>query len=120
MAESEVERFSGAKTAQNSKTEGGIEKIKHENVKLKEEDVPGTILPREKREECTVKQLQRWFLCRGAKTTGKKTQLDTSGLWYSIKCQTRGEAHNNLHVSSYIQGGCSTCPRKQSHKCARA
>ena len=63
---------------------------KHENVKLKEEDVPGTSLPREKREECTVKQLQRWPLSHGAKTTGKKTQLDTSRLWYSIKCQTRG------------------------------
>ena len=54
-----MECFSGVKTAQNSKTEGGIEKIKHENVKLKEEDVPETILPQEKRDECTVKQLQR-------------------------------------------------------------
>ena len=36
--------FSGIKTAQNSKTEGEIErKKKHENVKLKEEDVPGAI-----------------------------------------------------------------------------
>ena len=48
---------------------------KHENVKLKEEDVPGAILPREKPIKCTVKQLQRWPLSRGAKTTGKKTQL---------------------------------------------
>ena len=41
-AESEVECFSGVKTIQNSKTEGGVErkKKKHENVKLKE-DVPG-------------------------------------------------------------------------------
>ena len=51
MAESEVERFRRVKTAQNSKTEGGIEKIKHKNVKLKEEDVTGAILPREKTEE---------------------------------------------------------------------
>ena len=56
--------------------EGGIDrKEKHENVKLRGKDVPWTILPREKQEECTVKQLQRWFLCRRAKTTGKKTQL---------------------------------------------
>ena len=75
MAESEVECFSGVKTSQSSKTEGEIERKKHENVKLKEEDVPGVILAREKPEECTVKQLQRWLLCRGAKTTGKKTQL---------------------------------------------
>ena len=39
------------------------------------EDVPGAILTREKTEEWTVKQLQRWLLCRGAKTTGKKSQL---------------------------------------------
>ena len=38
MAESEVECFSGVKTAQNSKTEGGIDREKkHENVKLKED-----------------------------------------------------------------------------------
>ena len=70
-----MECFSGGKTTQNSKAEGGIESKKHENMKLKEEDVPGAILPREKPEECTVKQLQRWLLCRGAKITGKKTQL---------------------------------------------
>ena len=39
------------------------------------EDVPGAILTREKTEKWTVKQLQRWLLCRGAKTTGKKTQF---------------------------------------------
>ena len=38
-------------------------------------DVPGAILTREKTEEWTVKQLQRWLLCRGAKTTAKKRQL---------------------------------------------
>ena len=65
MAESGVECFSGVKTAQKSKTEGGIERIKHENVKLKEENVPGAILPREKPEECTVKQFQGWPLCSG-------------------------------------------------------
>ena len=53
-----MECFSGVKTAQNSKKEGGIERTKHETVKLKEEDVPGAILPREKPKECTVKQLQ--------------------------------------------------------------
>ena len=43
MAESEVECFSWVKTTQNSKTEGGIERKKHKNVKLKEENVPGAI-----------------------------------------------------------------------------
>ena len=50
------------------------QKKKHENVKLKE-DVREEILPREKPEACTVKQLQRWLFCGGTKTTGKKTQL---------------------------------------------
>ena len=75
MAESEAECFSGVKTAQNNKkTEGGTEtnKQKKQNVKLREEGVPGAISHREKPEECTVKQLQRWLLCRGAKTIGKK------------------------------------------------
>ena len=73
MAENEVECFSRVKTAQNSKTEEGIERKKHEHVKLKAEDVPGAILAQEKPQECTMKQLQRWL--RGAKTAGKKAQL---------------------------------------------
>ena len=48
MAENEVECFSRVKTAQNSKTEEGIERKKHEHVKLKAEDVPGAILAQEK------------------------------------------------------------------------
>ena len=70
-----MECFSRVYTAQNSKMEGGIERKKHENVKLKEEDMPGAILPQEKPEECTVKQLQGWLLYHEAKTTRKKTQL---------------------------------------------
>ena len=44
MVESKV-KCSGVKTVQNSQREGGNERKKHENVKLKEEDVPGAILP---------------------------------------------------------------------------
>ena len=44
MANSKV-KCSGVKTVQNSQREGGNERKKHENVKLKEEDVPGAILP---------------------------------------------------------------------------
>ena len=51
FAESEVECLNGLKTAQNSKTEGGIERKRHENVRL-EEDVPEAILLRGKLEEC--------------------------------------------------------------------
>ena len=58
-------------TELNSNKVEVIEKSKSESITLREEDVPGAILP----EECTVKQLQRWLLCRGAKTTGNKFQL---------------------------------------------
>ena len=73
MAESEVECFGWVKTAQNSKTEGGSERKK--NKCEAEGRCAWGNLPREKPEECTVKQLQIWLLCGGAKTTGKKTQL---------------------------------------------
>ena len=77
MAEFSTECSGDSKvlTEQNSDKVEVIERNKSDSVKLREEDVPGAILPREIPEECTVKQLQRWLLCRGAKTTGKKMQL---------------------------------------------
>lgn len=77
MAEFSAECSGDSKvlTEQNSDKVEVIERNKSDSVKLREEDVPGAILPREIPEECTVKQLQRWLLCRGAKTTGKKMQL---------------------------------------------
>ena len=44
-------------------------------IVLTEEDIPGAKLPRGNAEECTVPQLRRWLLCRGAKTSGKKAEL---------------------------------------------
>ena len=76
MAGSEVECFSPVKQLKIAKRKVELtEKKNIKNVKLREKDVPWTIFLREKQEECTMKQLQRWFLCRRAKTTGKKTQL---------------------------------------------
>ena len=103
MAESGVECFSGVKTAQKSKTEGGIERIKHENVKLKEENVPGAILPREKPEECTVKQFQRLPLCRRKENAAGYVlplafyKMPDQGSSRRYLCR---KAHNNLHVST--------------------
>ena len=59
------------------------------------------------------------------KTIPKQTyifSLDTSCLRYSIKCQIRGVpevicAQQQLACLVMIQGGCSTCPLKKSHKC---
>ena len=44
-------------------------------VVLSESDIPGAALPRDTPEQCTVTQLRRWLLCRGAKTSGKKPEL---------------------------------------------
>ena len=49
---------------------GGVKQIV-----LMEEDIPGGKLPRGNAEECTVPQLRRWLLCRGAKTSDKKAEL---------------------------------------------
>ncbi|XP_022791321.1 uncharacterized protein LOC111330683 [Stylophora pistillata] len=46
-------------------------------VILTEEDIPGAKIPRETVEQCSVVQLKRWLLCRGAKTTGNKKALIT-------------------------------------------
>ena len=59
----------------NSFSEKENEPISQDNIPISEEDIPGATLPRDSPEECKVKQLQRWLLCRGAKTTGKKEDL---------------------------------------------
>ncbi|KAK3736573.1 hypothetical protein QZH41_012851, partial [Actinostola sp. cb2023] len=46
-----------------------------EKVILTENDIPGAKIPRESVEQCSVVQLKRWLLCRGAKTSGKKAAL---------------------------------------------
>ena len=56
-------------------------------VILSEEDIPGAKIPRETVEQCSVVQLKRWLLCRGAKTTGNKKALVTRYvrfIWRSI------------------------------------
>ena len=44
---------------------------------LTEDDIPGAKLPCQFVEQCSVMQLRRWLLCRGAKTTGLKSVLVT-------------------------------------------
>ena len=44
-------------------------------IVLTEEDILGAKLPRGNAEECSVPQLRRSLLCRGAKTSGKKAEL---------------------------------------------
>ena len=55
-------------------------------VVLCEEDIPGAKLPRENVEECTVPQLRRWLLCRGAKQAARKPILSRGLLrrWFII------------------------------------
>lgn len=44
-------------------------------VNLTEDDIPGAKLECEIVEQCSVTQLKRWLLCRGAKTSGRKAAL---------------------------------------------
>ena len=44
---------------------------------LTEDDIPGAKLPCQFVEQCSVMQLRRWLLCRGAKTTSLKSVLVT-------------------------------------------
>ena len=60
MAESE--------TDQNSKPD-------FKTVNLTDEDIPGAKIPRDSIDKCSVVQLKRCMLCRGAKATGIKKSL---------------------------------------------
>ena len=51
--------------------------LSKEKIILTEEDIPGATIARESVQQCTVVQLRRWLLCRGAKTSGKKASLIT-------------------------------------------
>ena len=58
-----------------SDTESKHKNIDIQPVFLTEIDIPGAKLPRDSVEKCSVVQLKRWLLCRGAKTTGIKKAL---------------------------------------------
>ena len=55
-------------------------------VILSEEDIPGARIPRETVQQCSVPQLKRWLLCRGAKTTGNKKALVTRYVRFISRC----------------------------------
>ena len=55
-------------------------------VILREEDIPGAEIPRETVEQCSVVQLKRWLLCRGAKTTGNTKALVTRYVSFIWRC----------------------------------
>ena len=44
-------------------------------VVLQEDDIPGAKLQRETPEECKLSQLRRWLLGRGARASGRKSEL---------------------------------------------
>ncbi|KAK3720696.1 hypothetical protein QZH41_013372 [Actinostola sp. cb2023] len=45
------------------------------SISLTEDDIPGAKIDRKSIDQCSVVQLKRWLLCRGAKTSGKKCSL---------------------------------------------
>lgn len=68
------------------------DKNKNQNtIILSEEDIPGAKLPRETAEKCSVVQLKRWLLCRGAKTTGTKKALVGRFVSFSCKLTTHSK-----------------------------
>ena len=85
MSESEVECFSGVKTAQNSKGESGIEKKKADGVCVVG-DFTSRKTGRMHREKASEIDSLPW-----SQNKGKKT----SCLWYSVKCQIRGALEIN-------------------------
>ena len=108
--------FQRGKTAQNSKTEGGIEWKKHENVKLK----PRAILLREKPEECksvcyrsstsTVAFWSKTYILvsiAGDVLPLVFYKMQDQGSSWSYLCT---KAQKKLHVLSYFKVDCSTCP----------
>ncbi|KAK3728953.1 hypothetical protein QZH41_016826 [Actinostola sp. cb2023] len=52
-------------------------KMVSDKIDITEDDIPGAKISRESIEQCSVVQLKRWLLCRGAKTSGKKATLIT-------------------------------------------
>ena len=126
MTESEVECFSGVKTVQNSKKEGGI---KRKKKKMKMWNSRKMCLERfyfEKNHKnanpCALAVQLQFFLF----------SLDTSCLWYSIKYQNWGVPEvicaqrptttcMSRHRSRWLLdlSPPPPLPGKQSHKCAR-
>jgi len=68
-----------------SSSEKENESISLGNIRISEEYIPGATLPKDSPGEYKVKQLQRWLLCRGVKTTGKKEDL-VQGLGVKTLC----------------------------------
>ena len=76
-------------------------------IVLTEEDIPGAKLPRGNAEECTVPQLRRWLLCRGAKTSGKKAKKQKSRTRQKV-CLRNGVlfntcTHDLIHFTHLIR-----------------
>ena len=130
MAESEAECFSGVKTAQNNKTEGGTEtnKQKNQNVKLRKEDVPD-LTSRKTRRMHRETAAEMAFL-PWSQNSRKENKRSWIRLAFDIVLNAKlGEflkfiVHKGTQKIArvvIIQNGCSTCPPPQTipQMCAR-
>lgn len=70
-----MDRLAGQKKNMAASNIDSLTDESKEKIILTENDIPGAKIPRESLEHCSVPQLKRWLLCRGAKTTGKKAAL---------------------------------------------
>ena len=91
----------GLKQLKIAKWKVQLKEKKHECVKLnKAEDVPGAILPREKPQECTVKQLQRWLIFAAEPKQPERNRSSYKGTTRKFLKLFVHKKHNNLHVLS--------------------
>ena len=130
MAESEAECFSGVKTAQNNKTEGGTETNK-KKIKMwswgKKMCLGRSHIEKNQRNAPWNSCRDGFFAVEPKQPERKEKQLNTSCLWYCIKCQTRGVSEvicaqrhttncTSRHNSKWLLDLTPPHP-EQSHKC---
>ena len=128
MAESEVECFSGVKTAQNNKTEGGNERNKKtkreaEGRRCAWEDLTSRKIRRMHRETAAEMASLPWS--QNNRKENKRSWIRPA---FDILLNAKLGEFLKLFVHKdtqqiarllIIQNGCLTCPPKQSHKRAR-
>ena len=99
---------------------GGIERKKSENVKLKE-DVPGAIYLEKNQKNAPWNSSRDGFFAVEPKQSERKRssykgKYARTGKFLKLFLHKK---HKQLACLVIIQGGCSTCSPKQSHKWVR-
>ena len=123
MAASEVECFSGDKTAHNSQTEGWIEKTKTWKCEAEGRRCAwGNLTSRKTRRmhsEAAPDMASLPWSQNNRKENATRTKVSTRGLGSSWSYLCANNTRLQLACLVIIQGGCSACSPKISQKWAR-